>query len=224
MRAPGGYTSLPATTCYTSASARSRRLTPSKTAKKSMACPRRGGPHAFSTRESQACLSGSDRPGFEACVAYGGRVLQHARQCTAEERTDAALLAHLCPKARPAWPGGGGSAAQQGRLAEAGGGWRRDLGVVSRPEPPGVPRGGGRNRARALRGYADCAAVPVEELGVDHRDLINDQAAHLAPELCGGLAAHVAEGLRRAVRHARAGPACGQGVDRVWIGCAWWAK
>ena len=129
MRAPGGYTSLPATTCYTSASARSRRLTPSKTAKKSMACPRRGGPHAFSTRESQACLSGSDRPGFEACVAYGGRVLQHARQCTAEERTDAALLAHLCPKARPAWPGG-----QRGPTRPIGGGWRRLAEAWGAPE------------------------------------------------------------------------------------------
>jgi hypothetical protein len=70
-------------------------------------------------------------------VAYGGRVLQHARQCTAEERTDAALLAHLCPKARPAWPGGGAARPNKAdwrRLAEAGGGWRRLAEAWGAPE------------------------------------------------------------------------------------------
>ena len=62
---------------------------------------------------------------------------------------------------------------------------------------------------RHQRGHADHAAAPIKELGIDHGDLVNDQAAHLAPEVGGGLAAHVAECLRRAVRHARARPGCG---------------
>ena len=56
--------------------------------------------------------------------------------------------------------------------------------------------------------YCDHAAAPVEKLGVDHRDLVDDQAAHRAPEVSGRLAAHVAESLRRAVRHARTRPGC----------------